>query len=291
MKHILSNGIIEVVISSKGAELQSLRRVSAPTEYMWQGDEAYWDRRSPILFPICGTLWQHEAHIHGQPFAMTQHGFARDMEFELTTNEDRHMVFTAHADEESHRHFPYDFELIIEYTLLRATLTVGWTVRNTGHAVMPFQIGAHPGFNYQHFRADDEVHGFLTFDAGSPLISTALSGPFVTNGSFDVPMNTDDMLPLTNHTFDCDTIIEASGRVHRVTLHDKEGTPILTVKHQMPITALWSPCGGRAPFLCIEPWHGCPDSINYADDFSRRAFTETVEPGAAWHTEYKIILE
>lgn len=291
MKYHLSNGIIEVEISSLGAELQSLRRVSAPTEYLWQGDATYWDRRSPILFPVCGTLWQHQAHIHGQTFEMTQHGFARDMEFEMTVNEDRHLAFMTHSNEQSHKHFPYDFELTIDYTLLRGTLTVGWTVRNTGFAPMPFQIGAHPGFCYPKYNANDEVHGFLSFDVPSPLVSTALSGPFVTKSSFDVPFPADGLLPLANHTFDCDTIIESSGRVHRITLHDKDGRPIVTVKHTMPVTALWSPCGGKAPFVCIEPWHGCPDSVNYADDFSRREWTETVEPGQTWHTEYKIILE
>ena len=291
MKYMLSNGIIEAVISAVGAELQSLRRVSAPTEYLWQGDAAYWDRRSPILFPVCGTLWKHEAHVHGKTYQIGQHGFLRDMVFELTADEDRHLRFTACSDAESMKLFPYDFEVDIDYTLLRSVLTVGWTVRNKSRVPMPFQIGAHPGFFYPKFDAGDAIHGYLSFDVASPLISTSLSGPFVIDDAFEVPVPADGLLPLTDHTFDCDTIIEASGRVHRITLHDKEGRPVVTVKHDMPVTALWSPCGGAAPFMCIEPWHGCPDSVDFTDDFSRRAFTETVAPDSAWHTEYRIILE
>ena len=291
MKHTLSNGIVEVVISELGAELQSLRRVSAPTEYLWQGDAKYWNRRSPILFPICGTLWQNTAHIHGKDYVMTQHGFARDKQFRLTKMEDRHLQFMAESDAESHECFPYDFELVVDYRLLRATLTVGWTIRNTGHSVMPFQVGAHPGFCLPKYKDEDEVHGFLSFDAASPLVSVALNGPFVINNYFEVPVPADGLLPLTNNTFDCDTIIESSGRVKRITLHDKDGRPLVTVKHDMPVTALWAPCGGKAPFVCIEPWYGGPDSINFNDDFSRRAFMESVEPRCEWHTEYQIILE
>lgn len=291
MNHLLSNGIIEVHISSVGAEIQSLRRVSAPHEYLWQGDAAFWNRRSPILFPICGTLWQQKALIQGRDYEITQHGFLRDMNFELTADEDRYMAFTARSDARSRQLFPYDFEVTIDYTLLRGILTVGWFVRNTGHVTLPFQIGAHPGFLYPKYDETDEVHGFLSFDSPTSLTSTVLSGPYVTNSYFDIPIPPNGLLPLTNHTFDCDTIIEASGRVHRITLHDKESRPIITIKHSMPITAIWSPRGGAAPFVCIEPWHGCPDSVNFTDDFSRKPFTETVQPGEVWHTKYHIIME
>lgn len=291
MNYNLSNGIIEVEISSLGAELLSLRRVSAPFDYLWHGDAAFWDRRSPVLFPICGTLWNNEARFMGQTYSMTQHGFLRDMEFQLIADEDRHMAFVARADEQSKTRFPYDFEVQIDYTLLRGTLTVRWTVRNRGLMPMPFQIGAHPGFCYPKFKEADEVHGYLSFDVSSMLVSTTLSGPFVTNGSFQVPLQPDGLLPLTNHTFDCDTIIDASGQVHRITLHDKDCRPVVTLKHSMPVTALWSPRGGAAPFVCIEPWFGSPDTINFDDDFSRKPFVETLQSGRDWSTEYQIIIE
>ena len=79
--------------------------------------------------------------------------------------------------------------------------------------------------------------------------------------------------------------------MRRITLHDKEGNPFVTIIHQMPITAMWSPCGGRAPFMCIEPWHGCCDDDGYVGEFSRRAFVENVQPGDTWSTNYEIIIE
>jgi len=287
----LSNGIIELAIEPIGAELQSIRRVASPAEYLWNGDPVFWDRRSPVLFPIAGRVWNNTAHIEGKDYELQQHGFARDMVFQKIIDEDRHMAFATRATEETKKLFPFDFELRIDYTLLRNVLTVGWMVTNHDQRTIPFQIGAHPGFLYRHYNADDEIHGFFSFDADSPLLSVPVGGGFAHPETFEVPVPSDGMLPLTNNTFECDTILETTGRLHRITLHDKDGHPLVTIRHKMPVTALWSPCGGRAPFVCIEPWHGCCDMEGYDGEFAQRHFMESVEPGQTWQTSYEIIIE
>lgn len=288
----LSNGIIEIAIARKGAELQSMRRVTSPAEYLWQGDASYWDRRAPILFPNVGRVWNNVAQIESRRYDLQQHGFLRDMIFDKVIDEDRHLAFAALSNDESKQLWPFDFEVRIDYTLLRNTLTVGWSVTNRDTRTMPFQIGAHPGFNYPDFNAADDVHGFLSFDTDGPLASTVIvPGGYAGKETFDVPIPADGLLPLTNNTFACDTIVDATGRVHRVTLHDKNGRPHITVLHTMPIIALWSPNGGCAPFMCIEPWHGCCDEAGYEGEFCNRSFVEHVEPGQTWSTSYEIIME
>lgn len=288
----LSNGILEIEIAPQGAELQSIKRVAAPTEYLWQGDPAFWSRKAPVLFPIVGKVWNTTFLMDGQPYQMSQHGFARDLLFEKIIDEDRHLAFLLRSNDETLTRWPFQFELRIDYTLLRNVLTVGWQVTNLDSRTMPFQIGAHPGFLYPHYQADDAVHGYLSFDASSPLVSTELvPGGYASSNTFEIPLPSDGLLPLTGDTFACDTIIEATGRLHRITLHDKDGKPIVTIRHQMPITALWSPAKGDAPFMCIEPWHGCCDEVGFSGEFSRRAAIEKVEPGQTWQTEYQIIIE
>ncbi len=288
----LSNGIIELIIDSKGAELQSIRRVASPDEYLWQGDDTYWDRRAPILFPIVGKVWNNTFIVDGKEYTMSQHGFVRDMTFEKIIDEDRHMAFCYRSDDDSRKLWPFDFELRIDYTLLRNVITVGWKVTNLSNKTMPFQIGAHPGFLYRQYNADDELHGFLSFDADSPLVSTEIvPGGFAGSSTFDVEIPADGLLPLTNETFACDTIVDATNRVHRITLHDKNGKPMVTVRHTMPIIALWSPCNGRAPFMCIEPWHGRCDDEGFRGEFSQRPDIENVEAGQTWETSYDIIIE
>ena len=289
----LSNGILEISVSEMGAELQSLRRVASPREYLWQGDGTYWDRRSPILFPIVGKVWNNTLRIDEKTFTLTQHGFARDMPFSCDVEEDRHLSFSMlYTPSDDSTLWPHPFKLSIDYTLLRNVLTVAFTVYNLGQSPMLFQLGAHPGFNYPRYSPTDNIHGFLSFDASTPLQSTAIApGGYADTKTFDIEIPQDGLLPLTNESFLCDTILESTGRIHRVTLHDKDGRPIITVKHAMPITAIWSPCGGQAPFVCIEPWHGCCDPVGFDLDIRHKPFVDQVLPTSTWQTQYQIIVE
>ena len=51
----ISNNILTVEIAEHGAELQSIRKNNK--EYLWQGDARFWGRRSPVLFPNVGRVW------------------------------------------------------------------------------------------------------------------------------------------------------------------------------------------------------------------------------------------
>ena len=48
----LRNDTVAIGLESLGAELKSLKRLDTGTEYMWRADPAFWDRTSPILFPL-----------------------------------------------------------------------------------------------------------------------------------------------------------------------------------------------------------------------------------------------
>ena len=78
--HILENEILTVKVKEHGAELCSI--VKGDTEYLWQADPAFWGRHSPVLFPIVGSVWNGRYHVGDKEFALGQHGFARDMDFE-----------------------------------------------------------------------------------------------------------------------------------------------------------------------------------------------------------------
>ena len=57
MKQTLSNDLLTVTIDTMGAELQSIVDNRTKYEYLWHGDARFWDRRSPVLFPIVGSVW------------------------------------------------------------------------------------------------------------------------------------------------------------------------------------------------------------------------------------------
>ena len=64
--HTLKNDILTIEVSAFGAELQSIRK--GDIEYLWQGDPAYWGRRSPVLFPIVGSVWEKKYRVDGKEY-------------------------------------------------------------------------------------------------------------------------------------------------------------------------------------------------------------------------------
>ena len=57
----IENENIKLKVDSCGAEMKSLVKKETDTEYLWNGDPAYWQRTSPILFPLVGRLFHNIA--------------------------------------------------------------------------------------------------------------------------------------------------------------------------------------------------------------------------------------
>ena len=79
MKITISNSQLTATINTLGAELISL--VKNNKNYIWQVDEKYWNKTSPVLFPIVGRLKNDSYSFNGKTYQLPRHGFARNMEF------------------------------------------------------------------------------------------------------------------------------------------------------------------------------------------------------------------
>ena len=79
--------MLKIKTKKQGAELISIQHNGK--EMLFDG-KAFWNRQSPILFPIVGQIKDSKTKIEGQIYEMSQHGFARDMEFEQI--EEKHYV-------------------------------------------------------------------------------------------------------------------------------------------------------------------------------------------------------
>ena len=103
----LDNGIISIEIANHGAELKSA--VKGDVEYMWCADEKYWARTSPILFPFVGKVVGGTYRIGEKEYEMkTQHGFARDMEFEFVEADEKHVVHRLLPNDNTRKIYPYE---------------------------------------------------------------------------------------------------------------------------------------------------------------------------------------
>ena len=80
----IHNDLLSVAIDTKGAELQSIIHKDFGLEYIWSGDPKFWGKKIPVLFPIVGTLKNNSYQYNGNTYQLGRHGFARDMDFEIT---------------------------------------------------------------------------------------------------------------------------------------------------------------------------------------------------------------
>lgn len=82
MIYFLKTEKIEITVSELGAELQSIQTKNL-SHILWQKETNHWNRVAPILFPIVGRLKDDSYSYNKHTYSMSQHGFARDQEFEL----------------------------------------------------------------------------------------------------------------------------------------------------------------------------------------------------------------
>lgn len=289
--HTLQSGALRVIISDAGAEIMQIEDILTGRNYLWHGDSAYWGRRSPILFPIVGGLKNKTYKYAGREYPMSQHGFARDREFQMTEHNVDTIWFELKADEESLKVYPFRFRLEIGYRLEGRKITVMWRVANEDKKTMFFSIGGHPAFMCPIDGEGKQTDYYLLFDNKEPLSYGKLS----VNGLLETEGHTLDIgggcMPITEHMFDEDALVIEGGQAHQVALAGPDKKPYLTVKFDAPLFGLWSPAKKHAPFICIEPWYGRCDRESFAGMLADREYGNELRPGKIFETEYTIIAE
>ncbi len=285
---ILSNGILTVEVSGRGAELQSIRK--GDVEYLWQGDPAFWGRRSPVLFPIVGSVWESRYRVDGKEYQLGQHGFARDMDFTLMSCSQTEVRYRLESSEDTLAKYPYPFVLEIAYSLHGSSLDVVWEVMNPSDGDIYFQIGAHPAFFYPDYDPEKSGRGFFTFDRNEGLECIRIKEKGCVDADTKWPLYMPEgRLKLEKDTFDAiDTIMLQDSQIKRVNMFREDGTPWLSLSFDAPVTGIWSPPRKVAPFICIEPWYGRCDRVGYDGDYRDKDWVNCLSPGEKFESVYTI---
>ena len=285
----LSNNLITVRIAEHGAELQSIR--AGGHEYLWQGDPKYWGRRSPVLFPFVGRVWNDVYRHRGVEYPMGQHGFARDMDFIVKEQTATEATFSLSSTPETLAKYPFAFNLEISYRLDGNRITVEWTVKNDGEEDMHFQIGAHPAFYYRDLDTSAMQRGYLHIETDrKPLqyiYPTEKGCTPCIRRSLDLP---DGCMEITTETFACDTYIFDNAQVTRLALADRQQRPYIALSFHTPLVAVWSPSAAHpdVPFVCLEPWYGRCDRVGYDGELADRDCMEHLPAGGIFTGGYDV---
>ena len=173
MNRKMENSFLYVEVNDCGAELMRIMRKDTGAEILWNGDPAFWDYRSPILFPNVGSTWQKKMKINGKEYQTRQHGFAREKEFACVEEREQKLRYRLQADEDTGKYYPFDFVLWITYELKEKQIIVTWEVENRSGKVMSFTIGGHPGFRFEKEGEQKEDYE-LYFPENTELTATAV---------------------------------------------------------------------------------------------------------------------
>ncbi len=281
--YTLDNAQVSLQIAADGAEIKSLRDKNTGYEYMWGADPEFWGRTSPILFPVVGSYKDKTSYYGGKTYTMGQHGFARDMEFELESLIGHEIWFILKSNEDTLTKYPFRFELRVGYKLEGRSVTVMWNVKNVDNKTMYFSIGAHPAFNCS-------LHDCkLKFDTSENLISGILRDGVLSSEEKVIPL-CDNEVELSPEMFDDDALIIENDQAHDVSIIDGQGKKIVEVVFDAPLFGIWSPVGKNAPFVCIEPWYGRADRDDFNQNLEEREWGNVLEAGRSFEKSYKILV-
>jgi galactose mutarotase-like enzyme len=288
---ILTSATARVHIAAHGAELTSFVNLATGLEYVWPADPAQWARHAPLLFPIVGKL-PEDTYLHnGQAHKLSQHGFARDQEFQLIHEEAGNLVFQLMHNKATKALYPFEFELRVSYTLRGSVLTVGWHVRNPAAADQDllFSIGAHPAFNCPLGSEGGQFADYaFHFDHPVTLQRHLLRGGLRTGETAPV-LDQQATLPLSYELFADDALVFDHFDFTRITLQkaDKTGPFVRMQFDGFPYLGLWTK-GPGANFVCIEPWQGVASPVGPPQELRDKEGIMTLAPSQMFDCSYTI---
>ncbi len=269
--------MLKIKTVKKGAELVSVK--ANDIEKMHDG-ESFWNRHSPVLFPIVGKLKDGKTIIEGKEYEMGQHGFARDMEFE----EIGENSYVLKANEETKVKYPYDFELYISHEVKKNKVITKYKVVNKDSKTMYFGLGGHPAYACEYTSGkyrlefediEDRLEIYQLEDGLLKKNPEKLSKFFRENRIF-----------LDEKTFEKDALIIKNINSSKIYLKTETKTILAFEFKGFPYLGVWSKPG--APFVCIEPWQNHTDDVDASGNFVDKESILKLDANGEFEAEYSV---
>ena len=281
---MLENEFLKVTVADAGAELISVWDKASGREHIWNADPAVWNRHAPILFPFVGKVKDGKYRIGEKEYAMkTQHGFARDQVFTFVEKTETALTHRLVATEQTKAIYPYEFQLTVCHRLSGKQLTIEWTIENLGAETMYFSIGGHPGLMVpEGIRKEDCL---ISFPGKTEL-------QYVSANAMGYILPQKKTLSLRDgfaawQADIPDTWIFEDHQVQSVGIAGPDGTPYVTLHCEtFPMLAVWANPDG--PFICLEPWFGRADDVDFAGTIDQKKDIQALSAGAKQEIAYTI---
>lgn len=290
MSFSIGTSEIEVLTKLDGASLCSLKKDGV--EYLWQGDEEHWAGQAPVCFPIVGVLPDGEAYAFGKKCTMKRHGIARISPFEVIEKSGERVAFCQRSSEETRKAFPFDYELVIAYSVEGSTVICEYTVLNTGKEKLPFVIGGHPAFNCPLSEGESFENYKVVFDK---KMTKAVLRPDHITGLVDPEkrypaLDNSDTIELVHELFEENDAMVFDGVESKcATLIGPSGKGVKLEYGDFDNLLIWSACNS-ADFVALEPWCGISHCLDEDKTFENKRGMTILEPGESKTFKYMITL-
>ena len=188
-----------------------------------------------------------------------------EKEMEVVKQNDYSISFSLKSNESTKSVYPFDFELIINYTLINNRLESSILVKNTSNEVMPFNLGLHPAFKVPLYndKFEDyhlEFSNKKTYHTPSVDLTT---GTIDFNKVFRTFENL-SRLDLNYQDYDFDAIVLNDINFDNILLKKQDKTLLSFTFNGFNSLGIWTPNNNVfANFICLEPWHGCADASDH----------------------------
>lgn len=277
--HILELQGIQAKFNQKGAELISLTKNNR--EFIWQADPKFWNKHSPILFPIVGTLKNDSYQFEDKEYHLPRHGFAREMDFEVLQKTENSITFSLQHSAETLKFYPFKFLLELTYTLTERGISFNYKVENKGEETMYFSLGGHPAFNLKENFKDYS----LLFENAEVLNCSPLVNNLISDKIETINLN-ENTLHLNYDLFENDALILKKIECKSVTILEN-GKSMLKVNYDdFSDLGIWTKF--NAPFICIEPWLGYADTVDSSGKLKDKEGIRNLAPKSTFNAGFSI---
>ena len=284
----IKNDKIEVSVEDLGAQMRSIKDATGK-EYLWQGDEKYWNGSAPNLFPYIARLTEGKYILKGRTYEMPKHGFLRNSVLKLKEKTQTKMVFSLTDSEETYKMYPYHFEIKVKYELFENELKVSYNVANKDKKVMYFGVGGHPGFQVPVEKELSFEDYFIEFAKGTDMKRVGMSEDcFVTGKDEAFPLEENRRLYLHHNLFDDDAIILKDAPSKVVLASEKGSARIEMETSHLEYLGIWHKPASDAPYVCIEPWSSLPSKKDIIEDLEKQDNLVSLKPDGYYTGFFKV---
>ena len=195
---------------------------------------------NPVLFPISGAITNNQYEIEGETFNLKQHGFARNMPWDVEGMDDSSVTLSLQDTDETFEEYPFEFLLNFTYVLEDGKMLIHQQYENHSNSTMPFYAGFHPYFVGSHRE--------MTYDIPSKKFMNTSTYEFHEQVE---PLETLELEP---------SIAFYDLTEQKVAFGHDDKKVILTFSKEFPVVVVWSSAPDK--YVCVEPWMAGPNAFN-----------------------------